>query len=196
MKANIGMMYPVFAPISAYTPGSAITYGDGAVIQEAVSANIAWERSDNHFYGDDVELDNDNGILGYTITFEPSGLSDAARAILLGEVTDSSSGIYEITGDAAPEGGFGYIRVMRAENSNGRVVNTYDGWWFHKVRCGISAEETRTKERQIEWRVPTIEAVGSGVIVDESEKLKFAKHKNFATAALAKAWLNGLANIT
>ena len=62
MKANIGMMYPVFAPISAYTPGSAITYGDGAVIQEAVSANIAWERSDNHFYGDDVELDNDNGI--------------------------------------------------------------------------------------------------------------------------------------
>ena len=90
MNANVGMQHPVFAPVSAYTPGSSITYGTGSVIAEAVSASLTWDRSDGRFYGDDTQLDSDNGILGYTIDFEPTGLTDAARATLLGETVSSA----------------------------------------------------------------------------------------------------------
>ena len=40
MNANVGMRYPVYAPVSAYTAGTGITYGTGAVAAEAVSASL------------------------------------------------------------------------------------------------------------------------------------------------------------
>ena len=90
MNANVGMQYPVYSPITAYTPGTSVTYGTGGVVAEAVSASVSWEREDGRFYGDDVQLDSANGVLGYTIDFEPSGLSDTVRAALLGETLASS----------------------------------------------------------------------------------------------------------
>ena len=193
MKANTGMVYPVYAPVSAYVPGTSIAYGTVGVVAEAVSANVSWERADGHFYGDDVELDSDNGVLGYTISFEPSGLSDTVRAALLGD--DLANSEYTITDEAAPDVGFGYIRVMR-DNASGTPTTTYEGWWYKKLKFSISSEETRTKERSIEWRVPTLEGTGSGVSLDSSGKLLFADHKTFATLADAKTWLKAKAGIT
>ena len=193
MKANTGMVYPVYAPVTAYVPGTSITYGAGGVVAEAVSANVSWERNDGHFYGDDVELDSDNGVLGYTISFEPSGLSDTVRAALLGD--DLANSEYTITDEAAPDVGFGYIRVMR-DNASGTPVTSYEGWWFKKLKFSISSEETRTKERSIEWRVPTLEGNGAGVSLDSSGKLVFADHRTYTTLADAKAWLKSKAGIT
>lgn len=193
MNANVGMQHPVFAPISAYTPGTSITYGAGSVVAEAVSASLSWERADDRFYGDDIQLDSDNGVLGYTIDFEPSGLTDAMRAKLLGETVSSSE--YTINSDASPDGGFGYVRVMRATGSNG-VTYSYEGWWFYKIKFSISSEETRTKERNIEWRVPTLSGAGDGVSLDSSGKLSFAVHKTFDTLAGAVAYVNSKAGIT
>ena len=193
MNANVGMRYPVYAPVSAYVPGTSITYGNGGVIAEAVSASVNWNRADSRFYGDDVELDSDNGVLGYTISFEPSGLSDTARAALLGETLATSD--YEINDSAAPDIGFGYIRVMRTKSA-GTSVTKYEGWWFRKLKFAISSEETRTKEQSIEWRVPTLEGVGAGVSLDSSGKIKFALHRTFDSEANAKSWLNSLAGIS
>lgn len=193
MKANTGMVYPVYAPVSAYVPGTSITYGTGGVVAEAVSANVSWDRNDGHFYGDDVELDSDNGVLGYTISFEPSGLSDTVRAALLGD--DLANSEYTITDDAAPDVGFGYIRVMR-DNAGGTVAYSYEAWWYKKLKFSISSEETRTKERSIEWRVPTLEGTGSGVSLDSSGKLRFADHRTYTTLADAKTWLKAKAGIT
>lgn len=189
MNANVGMKYLVAAPVSAYTPGTSITYGSGSNFAEAVSASVSWERADGHFYGDDVELDSDNGVLGYTIDLEPAGLKDAARALLLGETVASST--YTITDAAAPDVGFGYIRVMR---DKGTVK--YEGWWYYKIKFGVSSEETRTKERNIEWRVPTLQGIGSGVALDSTGKLNFAQHQTFDTEASAKSWLNTKAGIS
>lgn len=194
MKPNVGMKHPVAAVVSAYTSGSPITYASGAVIGEAVSANVTWERADGHFYGDDIELDNDNSILGYTISFEPSGLTDAQRALLLGE-TGGGQDAYTITEDASPDVGFGYVRVMRTEGTGGVVYN-YEGWWYYKLKFGISSEETRTKERGMEWRVPTLDGVGTGVILDNNGKAVFAEHKSFDTLAAAISYVNGKAGIT
>jgi len=193
MNANVGMVYPVASAVSAYVPGSSISYGTGFVVAEAVSASLSWNRADGHFYGDDVELDSDNGVLGYTINFEPSGLTDSIRNKLLGELVATNE--YTITDAAAPDVGFGYIRVMRLKGSS-TVTTSYEGWWFYKVKFGVSSEETRTKEQSIEWRVPTLEGVGAGVSLDSTGALCFAQHKTFTSLADAKSWLNGKAGIT
>ena len=194
MKPNVGMNYPVAAAISAYTPGSAITYGTGFVVSEARGANLQWETENGEFYGDDVLLDAAKGIIGYTLDFEAAGLSDTVREKLLGE--EKSTSEYSITGADAPDVGFGYIRVMR-DNASGSVVENYEGWWFHKVKFGQPNEEARTKERSIEWRTPTINGTGMGVfLASADEKPKFAVHETFTTMAAAKAWLNTKANIS
>ena len=189
MNANVGMQYLVAATVQTYTPGTSISYAAGSNFAEAVSASLSWERADGHFYGDDVELDSDNSVLGYTIDIEPSGLSDSVRNTLLGETVSSSE--YTITDSPAPDVGFGYVRVMR---NKGTV--SYEGWWFYKAKFGVSSEETRTKERSVEWRVPTIQGTGAGVQLDSSGKLNFCVHKTFNSRADAKTWLNGKAGIT
>ena len=193
MNANVGMLYPVAAPVSAYTPGTSITYGTGFVVAEAVSASLSWNRADGHFYGDDVELDSDNGVLGYTISFEPSGLSATNRQKLLGEIVATDE--YTVTDAASPDVGFGYIRVMRTKGAS-TVTTTYEAWWFQKLKFSVSSEETRTKEQNIEWRVPTLEGVGSGVSLDSTGVLSFAQHKTFDSLASAKSYLNSKAGIS
>ena len=194
MKPNVGMVYPVCAPVNTYTPGTGITYNAGSVVSEARSASISWDRADGEFYGDDILLDSDNGVLGYTIDFEPAGLQDAIRATLLGETVLNTSE-YNITDAAAPYVGFGYVRVMR-DNSTGTVITTYEAWWYYRVQFSVNSEETRTKERNIEWRVPTLSGRGTGVQLDSSDTLTFAVHKSFETMSDAKTWLNGKASIT
>ena len=194
MKPNVGMVYPVCAPVNAYTPGTGITYNAGSVVSEARGATINWDRADGEFYGDDILLDSDNGILGYTIDFEPAGLSDAIRAKLLGEVVGNTSE-YSITDAAAPYVGFGYVRVMR-DNSSGSVVTKYEAWWYYRVQFSVSSEETRTKERNMEWRVPTLSGKGTGVRLSSADTATFAIHENFDSFSDAKTWLNAKASIT
>ena len=189
MKANVGMVYPVASPVSAYTPGTGVTYGTGAVLEEARAATVKWNRSDEHFYGDDVELDSDNGILGYTIDFEPTGLTDAGRELLLGEVKSTNE--YTITDAPSPDVGFGYIRVMR---DKGEV--SYEGWWYYKVKFGLGSEETRTKEQNVGWRTPTLNGIGSGVQLAAGANMSFAVHQDFDTMTAAKTWLKTKAGIT
>ena len=192
MNANVGMLSPVAAACS-YTPGSAPTYSGGKVVAEAVSAALNWNRADGHFYGDDMELDSENGILGYTLDFEPSGLTDEVRAMLLGETVSSSE--YTISEGASPDVGFGYVRVMRTSGSSG-VSTTYEGWWFYKLKFGLTSEEARTKEQNIEWRTPTLNGIGSGVQQSAGGKLDYSVHKSFDTKAGAIAYVKGKAGIT
>lgn len=192
MNANIGMLHPVAAVVDSYTPGTGITYENGFVVAEARSAGLSWEREDGRFYGDDVELDSANGVLGYSLEFEPSGLKDGVRESLLGESKASSE--YTITDAVAPDVGFGYVRVMRSEGSSGKVETTYEGWWFYKLKFGVTREETQTKERSIEWRVPTLTGNGAGVKLDNTNVLSFAVHQTFTTAAAAIAYIEEKAN--
>ena len=195
MKPNVGMVYPVCAPVATYTPGTSITYSTGSVIAEARAATVSWDREDGEFYGDDMLLDTSNGILGYTIDFEPTGLSDAIRKTLLGETQSSSE--FSITSAAAPMVGFGYIRVMRdAPTGGGTVSTSYEGWWYHRVQFSINSEETRTKEKNIEWRTPTLSGKGTGVQLAAGDTLTFAVHESFATLTAAKTWLKSKASIS
>lgn len=195
MKANVGMRYAVAAKISNYTPYSAITYGTGFVVSETRGANVTWETENGEFRGDDAVLDTANGILGYTVEFETAGLKDSVREDLLGETKDNSDA-YHITGASAPDVGFGYVKQMR-EESGSTVTTTWEVFWYHKLKFAQPNEEVRTKERDMEWRVPTITGTGAGVFLTAAaEDPDFAQHKTFSSFAAAKSYLNGLANIS
>ena len=191
--AYIGMRYPVAAQVSSHTDGSAITYGTGFVVSSAVAATVNITSNESKDYGDDIVQDTDNGITGYNISLETNDLPVASLVGLMGWIPDNQATPtkYDMTGDAAPLVGFGYIRVKR----NAGVLS-YESFWFHKCRFTPSSIEARTKEENITWQHPTITAEGQGCYIDSSGKPKFAEYMLHTTEAAAKTWLNSRANIT
>ena len=190
---NVGMIYPVWAPMTAHTDGSMPTYGTGRVLQEARNATVNKEYANNPLYGDDRIVDNDNGMIGLTISFESTGLSDADRVAVLGEVqygTSGASGQWE-TDKETPWGGFGYIRKMR---ENG--TKKYEAWWTLKIKFQEESQVTSTREGQITWNTPTLNGRAASLYVDSGDDAKFRLHKTFTAIADAKNWLKGYANIT
>lgn len=191
--ANVGMRHPVWAPLAGHTDGSEPTYGNGRVVQESISAVLNYTSDPNAvLYGDDRIVDMDDGITGYTLTFNPTGLKDADRAAILGEDANTD-GSYDITNAAHPWGGFGFFRVMRDGDDS---IPYYEAVWCRKIKFRLPSEEARTKEGNIQWRTPTMEGTGAGLYVDSGDKVKYIRHKTFETAAAAKAWLDDLAHVS
>ena len=190
---NVGMMYPVFAPLTTHTDGSMPTYGNGVVIQEARNATITRTYNDNPLYGDDRIVDDDNGLTSLSISFEPTGLSDSDRKLLLGEEDYGTSGVSGqwVSDNETPWGGFGYIRKMRL---NG--VKSFEAWITLKVKFQEQSMATSTKEGSISWGTPTLNGNAAGLYVDETDKLRFELHKTFSSISAAKAWLNAMLNVT
>ena len=190
---NVGMMYPVWAPLATHTDGSMPTYSAGTVIQEARNATVTREYANNPLYGDDRIVDDDNGMTGMTMTFESTGLSDADRKAILGEEdygTSGASGLW-VSDNETPYGGFGYIRKMRAA---GTV--TYEAWLTLKIKFQEESMTTSTKEGSIQWNTPTLNGRAAGLDVDGTDKQRYQLHKTFNAIADAKAWLNAQAGIT
>ena len=188
---NVGMMYPVWAPLATCVDGSLPTYGTGRVVQEARSANVTKEINNNPLYGDDRIVDDDNGMTGMTVSFESTGLSMEDRVAVLGESVVSTSDDAQWEDDGAtPYGGFGYIRVMRDDG-----VRKFEAYWILKIKFQEESQETATKEGSITWRTPTLNGRAAGHDVDGSGKLRFRQHKVFTTASAAKEWLNNKLNV-
>ena len=190
---NVGMMYPVFAPITTHTDGSMPTYGTGKVIQEARNATVTREYANNPLYGDDRIVDDDNGMTGLTISFESTGLSDQDRKDLLGETDYGTSGVSgQWVGDnETPWGGFGYIRKMRL---NG--VKSFEAWITLKIKFQEESQATATKEGRIAWNTPTLNGRAAGLYVDSTDTLKYQLHKTFSSISAAKTWLNSMLNVS
>ena len=190
---NVGMMYPVFAPITTHTDGSMPTYGTGRVIQEARNATVNREYQNNPLYGDDRIVDDDNGMTGLTISFESTGLSDADRLALLAEDQYGTSGVSGqwVSDNETPWGGFGYIRKMR---DNG--TKKFEAWITLKIKFQEESQATSTKEGSITWNTPTLNGRAAGLYVDSSDKLRFQLHKTFDTIAAAKSYLNTFLSVS
>ena len=192
-RPNVGMMYPVWAPLATHTDGSMPTYGAGAVIQEAISATVTREYANNPLYGDDKIVDDDNGMTGMTISFESTGLTDAERKMLFGEEDYGTSGVSGqwVSDNETPWGGFGYIRKMRDN-----CTKKFEAWWTLKIKFQEETQATKTKQGAIQWNTPTLNGRAAGLDVDGTDKQRFQLHKSFDAIAAAKAWLNSLAGIT
>ena len=190
---NVGMMYPVWAPLATHTEGSMPTYSTGTVIQEARNATVNREYANNPLYGDDRIVDDDNGMTGLTMSFESTGLSDADRKALLGEEDYGTSGVSGqwVSDNETPWGGFGFIRKMRLNGTK-----SFEAWWTLKIKFQEESMATTTKEGSIQWGTPTLNGRAAGLYVDSTDKQRFQLHKTFNTISDAKAWLNSMAGIS
>lgn len=186
--AYIGMRKPQFAPVSGTrVDGSAISYGTPIVLGPAVSANVTFDVADNPDYGDDVIIDNDKGVNGYNIALETNDISAAGRAACLGwKPVGTTVTHYEVTDAAPPEGGLAYIRVKLF-----RGVRKYEAFFFHCLQCSSGGENASTKQKQIAWNHPTINASGIGCYLDSSGEAKYFDWMEFDTEAAAQTWING-----
>ncbi len=195
--AYIGMRNPRFWPITTRTDGSAITYGSPVVIGPAVSANVTFDIADNPDYGDDVIIDNDNGINGYTIAVETNDISLEARAACLGwkpiqnTATPPAVTHYEIDDSTPPEGGLSYVRVKMFKG-----VRKYEAFFFHALQFKDGGENASTKQKQITWNHPTMNGTGIGVYIDSSGNAKFFNFMEFASESAAESWINSQAGYT
>ena len=186
--AYIGMRKPIFAPITSRVDGSPITYGTPLVLGPAVSANVTFNVADNPDYGDDVVIDNDKGVNGYSLTMETNDISKEGRAACLGwkpvNGTGNTVSHYDVTDAAPPEGGLGYIRVKMF-----RGVRKYEAFFFHALQCSSGGENASTKQGQITWNHPSISASGLGVYIDSSGEAKYFKWMEFDTELDAETWI-------
>lgn len=189
--AYIGMRNPVIAPITAHTDGSAITYGTGMVLGPAVAANLTFDVADNPDYGDDIIIDNDNGINGYSATLETNNITPEGRAMALGwKPVGTTVTHYDVTDAAAPYVGWGFVRVKLFRGNR-----SYEAFWFHKSQFSPNGINASTKQRQIEWNHPQMSVQGMGVKIDNSGETKYFQWMEFSSEPAALAWLNAKANI-
>lgn len=189
--AYIGMRKPRFAPLAtARVDGSALTYEDPIVLGPAVSANVTMDVADNPDYGDDVIIDNDKGVNGYSITLETNDISAEARAVCLGWKENKGTGTtvidYQVDNQAPPEGGLAYIRVKMFKG-----VKKYEAFFFHCLQCSSGGENASTKTQQITWNHPTINASGIGVYLDSSGNARYFDWMEFTSESAAETWING-----
>ena len=196
--AYIGMRNPKFWPIS--TPrvdGSAISYGSPVEIGPAVSAQVTFDTADNPDYGDDIIIDNDKGVNGYNIALETNDVSKEARAACLGwkpvqnTATPPVTTHYEVTDAAPPEGGLSYIRVKMFKGTR-----KYEAFFFRALQFSDGGENASTKQRQITWNHPTMNAAGIGVYIDSSGEAKYFNWMEFTSQSAAEAWINSQARYT
>ena len=187
---NVGMMYPVFAPLATHTDGSMPTYSAGYVIQEARNATLNREYQNNPLYGDDRIVDDDNGMTGLTVSFESTGLSDSDRVTMLGEEAYGTTAQW-VSDNETPWGGFGFIRKMR---ENG--TKKFEAWIILKIKFQEETMSTATKEGSITWNTPTLNGRAAGLYVDSSDKLRFELHKKFDTISEAKTFINNFLNVS
>jgi phi13 family phage major tail protein len=190
---NVGMMYPVFAPLVSHTDGSMPTYGTGRVIQEARNATVTKTYNENPLYGDDRIVDDDNGLQSLTMSFESTGLSDADRVALFGESQATVGGLTAyLEGDnETPWGGFGYIRKMRLNGEK-----KFEAWIALKIKFQEESQATQTKEGTISWGTPTLNGRAAALYIDSSDEMRFRAHQTFDTIAAAKAWINTVLNVS
>ena len=190
---NVGLMYPVFAKITAHTDGSMPTYAAGVVIQEARNCTINKTYNNNPLYGDDHIVDDDNGLLSLTCSFESTGLSDSDRKLLFDEEEIALGGLtcQAESDNETPYGGFGYIRKMR---DNG--TRKYEAWIILKIKFQEESQATSTKEGQITWGTPTLNGRAASIVIDSTGKERFRAHETFDTATAAKNWINSVLNVS
>lgn len=183
--AKIGLKYPVYSP--ATETDSTISYGTGAVLAKALSANIAITNNEVKLFADDAVAESDNSFASGTITMGIDDLYDAAKVALLayveGDTVDSTTSAKELSvGSVTPAYvGFGfYGKVIRNGSSFWRAI------WLKKVQFKEPSDESTTKGQNVEFKTPSLE----GAIMIAADG-KWKEEGTFSTEAGAKAWLDG-----
>lgn len=189
--AKLGLKYPVYAV--ATETGSAITYGSGAVLAKAISANVSIETNDVKLYADDAVAESDHSFSSGTITIEIDDFANAAQKALLGYAegieVDASLGTKELKAsgtDSPAYVGFGfYGKKMVSGASKWRAI------WLKKVQFSEPDDEMKTKGETTEFGTTSLE----GTIMVAADGY-WKEEGTFDTEAEAVSYLNTKSGIS
>lgn len=157
--AQIGLRYPMYAPLTEDETSRTFEYGDGKVAAKAIRVDINLNVSDSPLYADDEVAERVREFIDGTITFTPDDLPLEVRGDWLGNQTDEETVGDETvevldssTDDLPGYFGFGYI-IPKIK----RGVRYYRAIFFPKVQFGEPNETVETKGESITWQTPAIE---------------------------------------
>lgn len=174
--AEFGAKYPCFCKSGATA---------GVVLGKLVAANLTVTLASGELYADDALDEQLSEFASGSIAMETNDLTDDNAEEIFG--CDVTEGVvtYNV-GDTAPAGGLGYIKALMRNKTK-----YYKGIYYPVARAALGNDNAQTKGSSITFSTAqttfTIMADDNGV---------WRKTKTFDTEAAAKAWLQGLCNIT
>lgn len=190
--AKIGIKGLTYAPYTSGGEGGAISYGTGVKLDDyMIRADLTEERTDTPFYADDHKIDRENSMSGISLSLELSNMTDALEKALLGYVDGAVTGELNVTDEASPFVGVGFIRKERFKGAI-----TYKGYWIYKIQFGKDSDSTQTKGETVDFQTETLNGDAVGVQLTSGGKTIYYTTIRKNSEADARTWLNGKAGIT
>lgn len=191
--AQIGLRYPVYAPLTEDETAGTYEYDAGKVAAKAIRIDINLNIADSPLYADDGIAERVREFIDGTMTFTPDDLSNEVRADWLGnkfedEEVDEETTVKVLksnTEDLPGYFGFGCI-VPKVKNKK----RQYRAIVFTKVQFGEPNETAETKGENISWQTPAIE----GKIMRRADGI-WKEEIIVDDIDVAKAWLNKKLNV-
>lgn len=157
-------------------------YTAGAVLGEAVKFGMKPNYNDVDLPGDDGIIESDESFDYGDATVETANLADTKVKYLCGHTT-AGGGYVANSADEGKHVGFGFY----GQNSGG----TWSAVWYHKIRFKHPDDDWETKpSKGIAYKTPVI----TGKVTKDING-DWKTKETFATAALAKAFLDAKAQI-
>lgn len=190
--AQIGLRYPMYAPLIEDETSRTFEYGDGKVAAKAIRVDMNLNVADSPLYADDEVAERLREFIDGTMTFTPDDLSPEVRGDWLGNKTEEET-VGEETVDVLDSStddlpgyfGFGYI-IPKVKNK----VRCYRAIFFPKVQFGEPNETAETKGENITWQTPAIE----GKIMRRIDG-KWKREITVTSLDTALNWLRGKLNV-
>lgn len=195
--AQIGLKFPIVAPVAAYTPGAypTIEKGKAFVLGKLIAADKEVKFSKNPLYGDDEVAENIAIFEEGTLKLNVDDMTLEAQSKMFGHTyteADSESGnSEELTkggNDISPYMAVGYYKTLFKNNKR-----LYEATIIYKAKFDPPKESAKTKEKSISWG--TYESEGTFEPLSGFDKEPYEKAARFSTEAEAKAWLNKFFNM-
>lgn len=191
--AQIGLRYPVYAPLTEDEEAGTYTYGTGKVAAKAIRVDMNLNIADSPLYADDSVAERVRDFVDGTMTFTADDLEDTVKSEWLGsQLVDETVGegtvkvLKSSTEDSPGYFGFGFI-IPKIKNK----TKKYRAVLYTKVQFSEPNETAETKGQNISWQTPAIE----GKIMRRIDGF-WKEETTVDSFAIAIAWLKSKLNIT
>lgn len=190
--ARIGIKCLTYAKYKDGGKGNAVQYEKGTMKEDYMAkADLNITRNDTKEYGDDHQIDSENGVTAIALALELTNTDADIETDLLGEEKSAEGKEQSVTDADAPFVGVGYYMKNRF-----RGASIFDAYWVHKMQFSRNTVSAETRREQTNFAHETINGSGSGVQLKDDGKTYFYCHEYMQTEAEAKEWLKKKANIT
>lgn len=183
---QIGLRYPVYAPLTEDETNGTATYANGKIAGKAVKVDMSINYAESKHYADDNVDEAIKEFVDGKITFTADDLENSVKKDWLGNTVETVTINTEqvevlVSKDVDNPGyfGFGFI-VPKIKNK----VRSYRTIIYTKVKYSEPNESAETKGQQINFHSPTIE----GMILRRVDGV-WKREITTTSLVTAKAWL-------